>query len=111
MSGHVISYSTAYMLPKLNNLFCDFDCAFYRQLCLLLNAEDIYGCCSEILTDEDDVGFASRMIQTLSSILLTSSELFELRSLLKELSTEVFVFSICESPKMTYLAAGYCGAK
>ena len=61
----------------------------HRQLCLLLSAEDIYGCCSEILIDEDDVGFASRMIQTLSSILLTSSELFELRTLLKELSTEV----------------------
>jgi Vacuolar protein 14 C-terminal Fig4p binding len=66
--------------------------ALCRQLCLLLNAEDIYGCCSEILIDEDDVGFASRMIQTLSSILLTSSELFELRTLLKELRTEVFLF-------------------
>ena len=60
-----------------------------RQLCLLLNAEDIYSCCSEILIGENDVMFASHMIQTLSSILLTSSELFELRTQLKELSTEV----------------------
>jgi len=60
-----------------------------RQLCLLLNAEDVYTCCSEILIGENDVMFASHMIQTLSTILLTSSELFELRTQLKELSTEV----------------------
>jgi len=60
-----------------------------RQLCLLLNAEDVYSCCSEILIGENDVTFASHMIQTLSTILLTSSELFELRTQLKELSTEV----------------------
>jgi len=60
-----------------------------RQLCLLLNAEDVYSCCSEILIAEDDVMFASHMIQTLSTILLTSSELFELRTQLKELNSEV----------------------
>jgi len=64
-----------------------------RQLCLLLNAEDVYSCCSEILIAENDVMFASHMIQTLSTILLTSSELFELRTQLKELNTEVVWFS------------------
>jgi len=64
-----------------------------RQLCLLLNAEDIYSCCSEILIGEDDILFASHMIQTLSTILLTSSELFELRTQLKELNTEVGVIT------------------
>ena len=60
-----------------------------RQLCLLLNAEDIYRCCSEILLREEDMKFASHMIQTLSTILLTSTELFELRTQLKDLKTEV----------------------
>ena len=63
----------------------------FRQLCLLLSAEDIYRCCSEILLFEEDMRFASHMIQTLSTILLTSTELFELRMQLKDLKTEVSV--------------------
>ncbi len=61
----------------------------FRQLCLLLNSEDIYRCCSEILLHEEDMKFASHMINTLSTILLTSTELFELRTQLKDLKTEV----------------------
>ena len=67
----------------------------YRQLCLLLSSEDIYRCCSEILLHAEDVKFASHMIQTLSTILLTSSELFELRMQLKDLKTEV-----CVAPRL-----------
>ena len=64
-------------------------CMCCRQLCLLLRSEHIYQCCSEILQTEEDLKFAAHMIQTLSTILLTSTELFELRTQLKDLKTEV----------------------
>ncbi|KAJ4433763.1 hypothetical protein ANN_16075 [Periplaneta americana] len=60
-----------------------------RQLCVLLNSEDIYRTLSEILLHEEDLKFASNMVETLNTILLTSSELFELRTKLKDLNTEV----------------------
>lgn len=59
-----------------------------RQLCVLLNAEDIYLTLSEILLHEEDFRFASTMVQTLNSILLTSTELFDLRKALNSLNTE-----------------------
>lgn len=58
-----------------------------RQLCLLLNAENIFHAMAEILLAEGDLRFASTMVQTLNSILLTSTELFELRTQLKDLHT------------------------
>ncbi|PFX23014.1 Protein VAC14-like [Stylophora pistillata] len=58
-----------------------------RQLCLLLNAEDIYRAMSEILLQENDFQFASLMVRYLNMILLTSSELFDLRDQLRELAT------------------------
>ena len=54
-----------------------------RQLCVLLSSEDIYRSISELLVLEDNLKFARLMVETLSTILLTSSELFELRSKLK----------------------------
>ena len=65
----------------------------FRQLCLLLNAEDIYRTISEILVASDDLKFATNMVQTLNSILLTATELFELRNQLKDLNTEVRIFN------------------
>lgn len=62
---------------------------FSRQLCLLLNAEDIYRAMSEILLQEEDFQFASLMVRYLNMILLTSSELFDLRDQLRELATAV----------------------
>ncbi|CAG9766280.1 unnamed protein product [Ceutorhynchus assimilis] len=59
-----------------------------RQLCVLLNAEDIYKTLAEILLKEPDLKFASLMVDHLNMILLTSSELFELRNRLKALSTQ-----------------------
>jgi len=56
---------------------------------VLLNSEDIYRTLSEILLHEEDLRFASVMVETLNTILLTSSELFELRTKLKDLKTEV----------------------
>ncbi|KAM4108945.1 hypothetical protein ACJW30_03G085200 [Castanea mollissima] len=54
-----------------------------RRLCVLLNAERVYRELSTILEGESDLDFASIMVQALNLILLTSSELSELRNLLK----------------------------
>ncbi|XP_029032323.1 protein VAC14 homolog isoform X3 [Osmia bicornis bicornis] len=58
-----------------------------RELCVLLSAEDIYKTLAKILLDEPNLSFACTMIQTLSVILLTSSELFDLRNKLKDLDS------------------------
>lgn len=44
---------------------------------------------SEILLQESDFQFASLMVRYLNMILLTSSELFDLRDQLRELATAV----------------------
>ncbi|XP_023342024.1 protein VAC14 homolog [Eurytemora carolleeae] len=59
-----------------------------RQLCVLLRAEDIYKSLSELLVLEDNLKFSRLMVETLSTILLTSSELFDLRTNLKELNSK-----------------------
>ncbi|XP_074957904.1 protein VAC14 homolog isoform X1 [Phalacrocorax aristotelis] len=59
-----------------------------RQLCLLLNAENIFHSMADILLREEDLKFASTMVHTLNTILLTSSELFQLRNQLKDLKTQ-----------------------
>lgn len=58
-----------------------------RQLCLLLHAENIFHSMADILLKEEDLKFASTMVQTLNAILLTSAELFQLRNQLKDLRT------------------------
>ncbi|CAN1138320.1 Protein VAC14 homolog [Linum perenne] len=55
-----------------------------RWLCVLLDAERVYRELSKILEGEADLDFASIMVQALNLILLTSSELAELRDLLKQ---------------------------
>ncbi|KAJ6845055.1 protein VAC14-like protein isoform X1 [Iris pallida] len=55
-----------------------------RRLCVLLDAERVYREFSTILEGEDDLEFASIIVQALNLILLTSSELAELRGLLKQ---------------------------
>ncbi|MBN3291766.1 VAC14 protein, partial [Polypterus senegalus] len=59
-----------------------------RQLCLLLNAENIFHSMADILLKEEDLKFASTMVQTLNTILLTSAELFQLRNQLKDLRSQ-----------------------
>ncbi|KAI3453176.1 hypothetical protein Pfo_009839 [Paulownia fortunei] len=54
-----------------------------RRLCVLLDAETVYRKLSTILQGESDLDFASIMVQALNLILLTSSELANLRDLLK----------------------------
>ncbi|KAJ0974943.1 hypothetical protein J5N97_016908 [Dioscorea zingiberensis] len=55
-----------------------------RRLCLLLDAERVYREFSTILEGEDDLDFATTMVQALNLILLTSSELADLRNLIKQ---------------------------
>ncbi|XP_063972003.1 protein VAC14 homolog [Diachasmimorpha longicaudata] len=59
-----------------------------RELCVLLSAEKIYKALAEILLEEQNLRFACIMIQSLNVILLTSSELFDLRNKLKNLKSE-----------------------
>lgn len=66
-------------------------CLLSRQLCLLLNAENIFHSMADILLREEDLKFASTMVHTLNTILLTSTELFQLRNQLKDLKTLVLV--------------------
>ncbi|XP_045470511.1 protein VAC14 homolog isoform X2 [Harmonia axyridis] len=83
---------------KVNNEFLDERGSFVlRQLCLLLKAETIYLAISEILHNETDLIFVSLMVEHLNMILLTSSELFELRERLKYSyqKKENFVIFIC----------------
>lgn len=77
------------LCPILQIISSSFPPFISRQLCILLNAEDIYLTLSEILVIYNDARFSCQMVHTLNSILLTSTELFELRNQLKELKTEV----------------------
>lgn len=57
-----------------------------KQLCALLNAEFIYRTLAEILSkDADNVKFTSIMVRKLNNIMFTSSELFELRTTLRNI--------------------------
>ncbi|KAG8824289.1 hypothetical protein FRC18_010555 [Serendipita sp. 400] len=58
-----------------------------RQLCLSLNTERIYRTLAEILEKEEDLAFASNMVQKLNLILITAPELAEFRKRLKTLET------------------------
>ncbi|KAG9153179.1 hypothetical protein Leryth_024073 [Lithospermum erythrorhizon] len=55
-----------------------------RRLCVLLDAQRVYRELSTILEGESNLHFASILVQALNLILLTSSELSELRVLLKQ---------------------------
>jgi vacuole morphology and inheritance protein 14 len=67
-----------------------------RQLCLSLNTERIYRTLAEILEKEEDLEFASDMVQKLNLILITCPELAESRRRLKMLETRVCTFLICD---------------
>ncbi|GIY11278.1 protein VAC14 homolog [Caerostris extrusa] len=88
------SYFTSFMVSLLymfntNAQLFEVKCPFIiRQLCILLNAENIFRTLSEILVIYGDARFSCQMVHTLNSILLTSTELFELRNQLKDLKTE-----------------------
>ncbi|XP_076279941.1 protein VAC14 homolog isoform X1 [Lasioglossum baleicum] len=90
------------------NLLVERGAFIIRELCVLLSAEDIYKTLAKILLEEQNLSFACTMIQTLNVILLTSSELFDLRNKLKDLdsveSCELFkclYVSWCHNPVAT----------
>ncbi|KAI8917713.1 vacuolar protein 14 C-terminal Fig4p binding-domain-containing protein [Powellomyces hirtus] len=58
-----------------------------RQLCLSLNPERMYRTFAEIIEREEDLEFASTMVQNLNFILITAPELSELRRRLKNLDS------------------------
>ena len=65
-----------------------------RELCVLLNPEDCYRMFSEIISNEKDSEFAISIVDILNTILLTSSELFDLRTSLKNFDTNVKILKI-----------------
>lgn len=58
-----------------------------RQLCLSLNPERMYRSFGEILEQEEDLEFASTMVQTLNLILITAPELLDMRKRLKNIDS------------------------
>ncbi|KAJ7283100.1 hypothetical protein O6H91_Y347800 [Diphasiastrum complanatum] len=80
-----------------------------RRLCVLLGAERVYRELATILQRDVDIEFATIMVQALNLILLTASELSELRELLKQSlsnsrGADLFVAlysSWCHSPMAT----------
>nr|CAG8435610.1 13585_t:CDS:2 [Entrophospora candida]CAG8472970.1 6748_t:CDS:2 [Entrophospora candida] len=80
-----------------------------RHLCLSLDSERIYRSFAEILEKEEDIEFASSMVQNLNSILITSPELSDLRKRLKNLETKdgqllftALYKSWCHNPVATF---------
>ncbi|CAG8589814.1 12652_t:CDS:10 [Acaulospora morrowiae] len=80
-----------------------------RHLCQSLNSERIYRSFAEILEREEDIEFASSMVQNLNSILITSPELSDLRKRLKNLETRdgqmlftALYKSWCHNPVATF---------
>jgi vacuole morphology and inheritance protein 14 len=64
-----------------------------RQLCLSLSAERIYRTLADCIEKEEDLEFASIMVQNLNNNLITAPELSELRKRLRNLETRV-----CNNP-------------
>ncbi|MFH4978755.1 hypothetical protein AB6A40_005464 [Gnathostoma spinigerum] len=59
-----------------------------RQLCLLLEPSQIYRCLAVLLQTDDNIEFVSQMVAMLNGILLTATELFEMRDKLRRLEDE-----------------------
>jgi vacuole morphology and inheritance protein 14 len=60
-----------------------------RQLCVSLSAERIYRTLADCIEKEEDVEFASIMVQNLNNNLITAPELAELRKRLRNLESRV----------------------
>ncbi|QIW96536.1 hypothetical protein AMS68_002054 [Peltaster fructicola] len=88
------SYFTSFMVNLLK-LFCTDrrlletrGNLIIRQLCLTLSAERIYRTMADILEkEEEDIEFASIMVQNLNNNLITAPELADLRKRLRNLDT------------------------
>ncbi|KAJ3024979.1 UNVERIFIED_CONTAM: hypothetical protein HDU68_007593, partial [Siphonaria sp. JEL0065] len=64
-----------------------------RHLCLSLNPERMFRAFAEILERDDDLEFASTMVQNLNIILVTAPELSDLRRRLKNMDTRSSAFA------------------
>ncbi|CAG5055709.1 unnamed protein product [Parnassius apollo] len=73
------------LLAADENLLEDRGAFIIRQLCVLLNAEDIYKALSKILLEEKNLRFAAVMVDVLNTILLTAAELYDLRLQLRNM--------------------------
>lgn len=62
-----------------------------RQLCMSLSAERIYRTLADCIEKEEDLEFASIMVQNLNNNLITAPELSELRKRLRNLETKVYM--------------------
>jgi len=60
-----------------------------RQLCMTLSPERIYRTLAETIEKEEDLEFASIMVQNLNNNLITAPELADLRKRLRNLETKV----------------------
>jgi vacuole morphology and inheritance protein 14 len=60
-----------------------------RQLCVSLSPERIYRTLADCIEKEEDVEFASIMVQNLNNNLITAPELADLRKRLRNLETKV----------------------
>lgn len=67
-----------------------------RQLCISLSAERIYRTLADCIEKEEDVEFASIMVQNLNNNLITAPELAELRKRLRNLETKVYCSLLLE---------------
>ena len=63
---------------------------------------------ADILLREEDLTFASTMVHTLNTILLTSTELFQLRNQLKDLKTPVLLTRGLQPASFTCTRARPC---
>ncbi|XP_003372521.1 putative HEAT protein [Trichinella spiralis] len=84
-----------YFVHIMKSLLDEFrsDCSFLhdrgtfiiRQLCSVLNVEDVFHTLAVLLNVEQDLDYVSRVVQILNSIFLTAPELFSLRNKLKDM--------------------------
>ncbi|RYP61477.1 hypothetical protein DL771_010119 [Monosporascus sp. 5C6A] len=68
-----------------------------RQLCMSLSPERIYRTLAETIEKEEDLEFASIMVQNLNNNLITAPELADLRKRLRNLETRVFFVALFRS--------------
>jgi vacuole morphology and inheritance protein 14 len=65
-----------------------------RQLCVSLSPERIYRTLADCIEKEEDVEFASIMVQNLNNNLITAPQLADLRKRLRNLETKVSLFHL-----------------
>ncbi|KAL1900399.1 hypothetical protein Cpir12675_000981 [Ceratocystis pirilliformis] len=87
-------YFTVFMVDLLRLFFSDRSLLetrgnlIIRQLCVNLSPEKIYRILADCIEKEDDIEFASIMVQNLNNNLITAPQLTELRKRLRNLDTK-----------------------